>query len=297
MPSDSPTTPGATATKPSSGPPAAGQPRLGGGSLENRRSELVTEHGKTSIADSVVEKIAGVSAAEVDGVHAMGKSRARAMGALRGKIPVVSGPSPSQGVSVEVGERQAAVDLDLVVVYGVSIVDVAQAVRDNVIGNIEQMTGLEVTEVNVAVDDVWMGDDEEEQSHRRVTPEAEHQDAVDLDAVADTVAACPSVVCLSTGPFGQAVTHLPGRRVNGLRIADGALEVHVVANWVPYLPAVADEVRAALRSLVGPRPIHVYIEDLSTGEPTDQTDEGDGTQAALPDGTKADRTLTTFSAE
>jgi uncharacterized alkaline shock family protein YloU len=64
-------------------------------------------------------------------------------------------------VTVEVGERQAAVDLDLVVVYGVSIVDVAQAVRENVIGNVERMTGLEVTEVNVTVDDVWMGDQEE----------------------------------------------------------------------------------------------------------------------------------------
>jgi uncharacterized alkaline shock family protein YloU len=129
-----------------------------------RSTELLTSHGRTSIAGSVVEKIAGVSAAEVDGVYAMGKGRARAMRAVRGKLPVVSGPSPAQGVTVEVGERQAGVDLDLVVHYGVSIVEVAEAVRVNVIDNLERMTGLEVTEVNVSVDDVWMGELEETES-------------------------------------------------------------------------------------------------------------------------------------
>jgi uncharacterized alkaline shock family protein YloU len=133
-------------------------------SVQPRRSELVTPYGKTSISESVVAKIAGVSASEIDGVHAMGKGRARALGAIRDKLPVGSGANPGQGVSVEVGERQAAVDLDLVVDYGRSIVSVAQAVRENVIGNIERMTGLEVTEVNVAVDDVWMGEDDEAES-------------------------------------------------------------------------------------------------------------------------------------
>ena len=57
------------------------------------------------------------------------------------------------------GERQAAVDIDLVVDYGVSIPDVTQAVRDNVIARIARMTGLQVTEVNISVDDVFLGDD------------------------------------------------------------------------------------------------------------------------------------------
>jgi uncharacterized alkaline shock family protein YloU len=139
-------------------------PRRASTSVQPRRSELVTPYGKTSIAESVVEKIAGVSASEIAGVHAMGKGRSRALGAIRDKLPVVSGANPGQGVSVEVGARQAAIDLDLVVDYGVSIVSVAQAVRENVIGNIERMTGLEVTEVNVAVDDVWMGEDDEAES-------------------------------------------------------------------------------------------------------------------------------------
>lgn len=125
--------------------------------------DLVTPQGKTTIADSVVAKIAGMAAREVAGVHQMGTGAARAFGALKEKLPVGSNePSVTQGVTVEVGERQAAVDLDLVCEYGVSIVDVAQAVRRNVIQRLESMTGLEVTEVNITVDDIWMGDDEQE---------------------------------------------------------------------------------------------------------------------------------------
>ena len=121
---------------------------------------LVTGQGRTSIADSVVEKIAGVAAREVSGVHEMGRGAARAFGTIKEKLPVGgAGPNVTQGVKVEVGERQAAIDIDLVVDYGVSIPDVSQSVRDNVIQRIERMTGLQVTEVNVSVDDVYLGDD------------------------------------------------------------------------------------------------------------------------------------------
>lgn len=126
-------------------------------------SPLHSERGKTSIADSVVSKIAGLATREITGIHAMGTGTARAMGAIRDKLPG-SGTTRgvSQGVSVEVGERQAAIDLDVVVEYGVPIVDVANAVRDNVSSRVERMTGLEVTEVNVTVDDIYVEGEEEE---------------------------------------------------------------------------------------------------------------------------------------
>lgn len=126
-------------------------------------SELVTSQGRTTIADAVVRKIAGVSAREVSGVHKLGTGGARAFGALRERIPGSSGPNVSQGVTVEVGERQAAIDLDIVVEYGVSIVDVAGAIRRNVITSLQRMTGLEVTEVNVSVDDVFIPGDDPQQ--------------------------------------------------------------------------------------------------------------------------------------
>jgi uncharacterized alkaline shock family protein YloU len=126
------------------------------------RSEatLVSTHGKTTIADTVVSKIAGIAAKEVHGVYALGGGASRVVGALRERIPGAS-VNHSQGVSVEVGEKQAAVDLDIVAEYGVSIADLANGLRRNVIAAIERMTGLEVTEVNVTVHDVHLEDEDE----------------------------------------------------------------------------------------------------------------------------------------
>lgn len=130
-------------------------------------SELQTTKGNTTIADSVVQKIAGVSAGEISGVHALGGGAARAFGAIRERIPG-SSQSVGQGVAVEVGERQAAVDLDVVAEYGVSIVELSRAVRRNVISAVEGMTGLEVTEVNVAVNDIHLPTDDQDAREPRV---------------------------------------------------------------------------------------------------------------------------------
>jgi uncharacterized alkaline shock family protein YloU len=131
-------------------------------------SGLQTSKGNTTIADNVVQKIAGVSAREVSGVNALGGGTARTMGAIRDRIPG-SSQSVGQGVAVEVGERQAAIDLDLVAEYGVSIVELSRAVRRNVISAVEGMTGLEVTEVNVSVNDVHLpSDDQEDAQESRV---------------------------------------------------------------------------------------------------------------------------------
>jgi uncharacterized alkaline shock family protein YloU len=126
--------------------------------------------GKTTISSSVVQKVSGIATREVSGVHALGGGVSRAFGAIRERIPG-SGIVTTSGVSVEVGEKQAAVDLDIVVEYGARIVDVARAVRRNVISAVEQITGLEVIEVNIAVNDIHLpedDEDEEAQSSSRV---------------------------------------------------------------------------------------------------------------------------------
>ena len=79
---------------------------------------LVSEQGRTSISDTVVSKIAGIATREISGVHDLGGGASRAVGAVRERIPG-SRTNLSQGVAVEVGERQAAVDLDIVAEYGV----------------------------------------------------------------------------------------------------------------------------------------------------------------------------------
>ncbi|MFF3245885.1 Asp23/Gls24 family envelope stress response protein [Streptomyces sp. NPDC002870] len=118
--------------------------------------------GRTTIADGVVEKIAGMAARDVVGVHAMGSGVSRAFGAARERVPGTT-KSVSRGVKVEVGERQTAIDLEIVIDYGVSITDVAGAVRENVISGVEWTTGLEVVEVNIAVSDVHLPDEEDEE--------------------------------------------------------------------------------------------------------------------------------------
>jgi uncharacterized alkaline shock family protein YloU len=139
-----------------SGPSAAQVVRGNGAS----GAEAATGHGRTHIAEAVVSKIAGLAAREVNGVYALGGGAARAFGAIRERIPGASS-NVSQGVAVEVGERQAAIDLDIVVEYGAAITDLARAVRRNVIGALERMTGLEVVEVNVSVNDVHLPSDDD----------------------------------------------------------------------------------------------------------------------------------------
>ena len=132
-------------------------------------SDLVSSEGRTTIADTVVSKIAGIAAREVSGVYALGGGASRAVGALRERIPG-SSTNHSQGVSVEVGERQAAVDVQLVAEYGVSIADLASGIRRNVIASIERMTGLEVTEVNIEVQDVHVESDDDGQDDSSSEP-------------------------------------------------------------------------------------------------------------------------------
>ncbi|CAM5737109.1 Asp23/Gls24 family envelope stress response protein OS=Streptomyces alboniger OX=132473 GN=CP975_07735 PE=3 SV=1 [Streptomyces alboniger] len=142
---------------------SGGRPDAGASTRKGRTGARAPSEtrGRTTIADGVVAKIAGMAAREVPGIHNLGGGMARAFGAMRERVPG-GGGGVTRGVKVEVGERQAAVDLNVVVEYGVPIVDVTGDVRSNVIGEVERMTGLEVVEVNIAVDDVHLPDEAEE---------------------------------------------------------------------------------------------------------------------------------------
>jgi uncharacterized alkaline shock family protein YloU len=131
---------------------------------------LTTDSGRTRIADGVVAKIAGLAARDIPGVHSMGTGMARRRGQIMTLVPGGGGPAAgaTQGVAVEVGERQAAIDLDIVTWYGQSIVDVSEAVRSAVSGQVEGMTGLEVVEVNITVDDIFVESESDEQQQQRV---------------------------------------------------------------------------------------------------------------------------------
>jgi uncharacterized alkaline shock family protein YloU len=123
-------------------------------------STTSTSLGKTVIADSVVAKVAGIAASTVPGVHALGGGAARALGAIRGAI---GGDNHAQGISVEVGELQVAADVQIVAEYPTPLQVVADGVRSAVIEAIETLVGLEVTEVNVTINDVHIPSDDKDE--------------------------------------------------------------------------------------------------------------------------------------
>lgn len=158
----------AAAANPGSPVPAtAGSSRVDRVHFSASSSGDAASAGRTTVAEGVVAKIAGIAAREVAGVYALGGGGARALGALR---DAVNATDLTQGVKVEVGETQAAADITIVVDYPAPIQDVAENVRSAVAGAISRMVGLEVVEVNVDVNDVHLpSDDSDDDAESRVS--------------------------------------------------------------------------------------------------------------------------------
>ncbi|TDW29628.1 Asp23/Gls24 family envelope stress response protein [Cryobacterium psychrophilum] len=162
-PSDASTSPAQSGTPKASG---ASMSRVDHASTSSGTAMDSSTSGKTTIAEGVVSKVAGIAARAVPGVFALGGGGARAMGALRDAF---NATDPSQGIKVEVGETQAAVDLTLVVEYPAPIQEVCDNVRASVAGAIHTLVGLEVVEVNIAVNDVHLPGEESEPEESRVS--------------------------------------------------------------------------------------------------------------------------------
>ena len=121
--------------------------------------------GKTTIADGVVAKIVGIAAREIEGVKDLVTTGTVA--SISGLATrVTGGDTHAKGVSVAVGEREAAASINIVVIYGVNIPQLADAVRRNIIDRVEATTGLTVIAVDIAVTDLYFP--EEETEHPRV---------------------------------------------------------------------------------------------------------------------------------
>ena len=125
----------------------------------SQASPLKGDMGTTTISNAVVSQVAGIAAQEVEKVQMGGGATAAVGGFLQSVTGGVTGGSSSggnfsRGVSVEVGEEEAAIDLTMAVEYGQSIPRLTDAVRRNVINRVESLVGLRVTEVNIQVSDV-----------------------------------------------------------------------------------------------------------------------------------------------
>ena len=128
--------------------------------MDNEKNAVKKETGLGTIrvADEVVSIIAGLATTEVAGVAGMSGGIAEILGRK----------NFSKGVKVEVGEKEAAVDLYIIVKYGIRIPEVALAAQENVKRAIETMTGLSVVEVNVHVQGVGFPEEEPKVEESRV---------------------------------------------------------------------------------------------------------------------------------
>ncbi|WP_438448810.1 Asp23/Gls24 family envelope stress response protein [Gorillibacterium sp. sgz5001074] len=104
-----------------------------------------TDMGNIQIAPEVIEVIAGLASVEVEGVAGMSGGFASGVAELLGRKNL------SKGVKVEVGQKEAAIDVSIIVMYGHRIPTVASDIQRNVKQAIESMTGLDVVEVNVHI--------------------------------------------------------------------------------------------------------------------------------------------------
>ncbi|GGM42381.1 Asp23/Gls24 family envelope stress response protein [Microbacterium saperdae] len=115
--------------------------------------------GKTTIEDGVVAKIAGIAAREVPGVYALGGGAARVVGAIRDALNTTD---LSQGITVEVGETQVAVDVTIVAEYPVALQKVADDVRAAIHSVMVELVGMDVVEINVTINDVHIPADDDD---------------------------------------------------------------------------------------------------------------------------------------
>lgn len=126
--------------------------------IENTPRSKDKPGGRIHMSEEVVATIAGMAAREIEGIHALGRSRL-----------ISFGDDPARGVEAEVGKREAALDMEVVLEYGCDIRAIASELRDRVGKEVEKMAGRKVVEVNLDVVDVHLPDaTEKEEEGRRV---------------------------------------------------------------------------------------------------------------------------------
>lgn len=112
------------------------------------QNNIIDDYGSVKISEEVVAIIAGIAATDVPGVAGMS-------GGIAGGIAEILGrKNLSKGVKVEVGEKEAAIDLYIIVEFGARIPEVAWDIQEKVKTVVQTMTGLNVVEVNIHVQGV-----------------------------------------------------------------------------------------------------------------------------------------------
>lgn len=105
--------------------------------------------GRIEMSEGVVATIAGLAAREIPGIYALGRSRLMAFG-----------DKPTRGVAAEVGQQEAALDIEVIIEHGCDIRQVSDQLRSKVAAAVDKMAGRKVVEVNLDVVDVHLPDKE-----------------------------------------------------------------------------------------------------------------------------------------
>ena len=108
--------------------------------------ELIENNGNIKISDEVIATIASVAVAETKGVYGLASSIAGEIASKFSKKPAMN-----KGIRVTADEKEASLDISLIMNYGVRIPEVAWEIQENVKKSVESMSGLEVIKVNIHV--------------------------------------------------------------------------------------------------------------------------------------------------
>lgn len=126
--------------------------------------EILEKKNPLTYEDRVIRKIASIAANNIDGILSMSGSL---FSGITDKI--INSESREKGIAVEVGQKQVAVDLRVICEYGVSIPEVYEKSVTKITEDIKTMTGLEVVEVNMHVDDIMTKEEHDRQMKQKDT--------------------------------------------------------------------------------------------------------------------------------
>ncbi|GAA1498755.1 Asp23/Gls24 family envelope stress response protein [Paeniglutamicibacter kerguelensis] len=141
--------------------------------LPLRGAQPAGASGTTKLTDLAIAKVAAGAARDIPGVHALGLGTSRALGAIRDAVG--STYEPAHGVSVEVGTTQVAIDIVLTASFGVPLHELASKVRESVFAAVQELTGLQVIEVNIEIGDVHIPVPDERTAKQHEPRRVEHE--------------------------------------------------------------------------------------------------------------------------
>ena len=143
--------------------------------IDNVEEISVEGNDTIKIANEAVATYAGIAVSEVQGVYGMSGGFAGLTEALSGK------KNFTKGIKVDVNDKNAKIDVSIIVEYGARIPDVAYEIQSRVKGSVENMTGLKVLEVNVHVQGVHAKSEKDNKQEDEVVENTQEEEKTETN--------------------------------------------------------------------------------------------------------------------